>query len=566
MRSLGITLLASLLTACTATVSTDTNEPASTPPAASSPAPAPAAPAAAPSNLTKTACRFPVPTSLEGKAYECFDLSAPENRAALPGNTIKVHVAVFRGKAGGTPVFELNGGPGGPSDSIAVGLALGLKSVTEGPGRLLEIGDYVLIDQRGTGRSVPLLHCGQTESETSCGKRLAAKGIDLRGYVTRENADDLHDLKVAMGLSKVHLHGISYGSRLALEMLRRHPDDVAGTIIDGVMPAHAAVLSEGDKNLDELLTRIFAACAADTACNASYPDLEQALVQAQKKLDDTQVSVGGQRYDFGAFWGEASQRLYQDGFAAQLPGRIYDVLRLAPADLAAKITKERGAEEAAFFEEQNSVKDKALLDEVDMRMQKDPTPEAGDMAIGMFTSVVCSDYAQYESLEQALELEESVRPVLRNRAAVQWIFEACATWPKADKAADVFARVVSPLPVLAVAGAFDPATPARWRDFAAEGLSRHQKLTMAAGAHGAVDACAMTAKLAFLGALGSVDTSCGDAQKLAFSTAPPSVRSGRALPALRAAIQATPLAPQALAARRQHPRARVPSLRASWTR
>jgi pimeloyl-ACP methyl ester carboxylesterase len=521
----------------------------------------------APTNLEKTECRFPVPRSLEGKAYECFDLSVPENRAALPGNTIKVHVAVFRGKPGGTPVFELNGGPGGSSDAIAVGLALGLPSVAQGPGRLLEIGDYVLIDQRGTGRSLPLLHCAQRESEAQCGKRLSAKGIDLRGYVTKGNAEDLHALKLALGVPKVALHGISYGSRLALEMLRRHPEDLAGTIIDGVMPAHAPVLSEGDKNLDELLTRIFAACAADGACNAAYPDLEQAFVQAQKKLDETDVTIDGERYDFGAFWGEVSQRLYEDGFAAKVPGRIYDVVRLSPAALADKITEERAAEEAAYFAEHDALSNKALLGEVEARMTNDPTPEAADMATGMFTSVVCSDYAQYESLEQALKLEETVRPALRNRAAVEWIFEACAGWPKADKASDVFAPVLSPLPVLAVAGAFDPATPARWRDFAAEGLSQHQKLTMAAGAHGAVDACAMTAKLGFLAAPGgALDTSCGAAQKISFAVPATSFRGARSALRLGANVAVMPVAPQVLAARRQHPSLRVPSRLAAWPR
>ena len=169
-------------------------------------------------------------------------------------------------------------------------------------------------------------------------------------------------------------------------------------------------------------------------------------------------------------------------------------------------------------------------------------------------------------MEQALKLEESVRPVLRNRAAVQWIFEACASWPKAAKATDVFAPVISAMPVLAVAGALDPAIPARWRDFAAEGMSKQQKLTMAAGAHGAVDACAMTAKLGFLAALAPVDTSCGQTQELAFAAPAPSFRSARSSAVLRAAVQAVPLAPQALAARRQRAGGSVFTLRAPWTR
>ena len=490
--------------------------PAATPPAAEAPKP---------TNLEKTACRFTVPTSLEGKTYDCYDLVVPENRSQEGSRTIKVHAIRFRGKPGGTPTIELNGGPGAPSESLAVDLALGNKDSEpmRTVARFLEFGDYVLVDQRGVGRSIPRLGCTMAELEdyenglTKCRTRHQKAGVDLTGYVTRENADDIHEIMLGLGATKMNLHAISYGSRLALEIFRRHGSSVAGTIIDGVMPAQAKVLSEGDVNYETLFARIFAACANDSKCNLTYPNLDKAFSDAKKKLDAEPFVLDGQPYDFLSFVMELEQNLYADGFAGEVPGRITRLLKMTQSDFAAEIKAVAAAEEAHFAEQDKTLAATELGREVLKRGASDPDPDAAGMAEAMFQSVVCSDYAQYESIDEALALEAKIRPELRNDDSVYAVFDACKGWPTRPKADDVFAPVASDLPVLAVAGVFDPVTPPTWRDLAASTLSKSQKATMGGGAHGALDPCGMGIKMGFLGAPEApVDAACAAAQTIQF--------------------------------------------------
>ena len=60
--------------------------------------------------------------------------------------------------------------------------------------------------------------------------------IDLSMYATPALADDVADLVKAMQLTKVNLYGISYGTRWALEIMRRHPGIVRSAVLDGVYP------------------------------------------------------------------------------------------------------------------------------------------------------------------------------------------------------------------------------------------------------------------------------------------------------------------------------------------
>ena len=53
-----------------------------------------------------------------------------------------------------------------------------------------------------------------------CAAELRDKGIDLAAYNTEASADDLEDLRKALGAPKISLFGFSYGTHLALAAIR----------------------------------------------------------------------------------------------------------------------------------------------------------------------------------------------------------------------------------------------------------------------------------------------------------------------------------------------------------
>ena len=114
-------------------------------------------------------------------------------------------------------------------------------------------GDYIGIDQRGTGQSSPNLASnvlydlpldaagspdGMADIDGTCGSNavaagFSARGIRLRAYNTRESADDVDDVRRALGYERITLWGRSYGSHLALATLRRHPDAIERVVLIG---------------------------------------------------------------------------------------------------------------------------------------------------------------------------------------------------------------------------------------------------------------------------------------------------------------------------------------------
>lgn len=198
-------------------------------------------------------------TTLEGEKapYELGTLFVPENRADPHSRIIGVGFARFRstGPAGGPPTFHLPGGPG--SSYVAWlndGSPLSRRRVSKWLLPFRAAGDVVLIDQRGfstRGEQLTYLErptAGRLDRPATIGADAQAQaaairqglaaypGKDLSGYTIAACADDVDDLRQALGYSRVTLVGQSFGSQWSLAVMRRHPQIVARAILSGVEP------------------------------------------------------------------------------------------------------------------------------------------------------------------------------------------------------------------------------------------------------------------------------------------------------------------------------------------
>ena len=189
----------------------------------------------------------------------------PERRADASSRRIRIGFVRFRSTSTrpGAPIVYLAGGPGGSGIDAAQGprqsIFLALRA----------LGDVIALDQRGVGVSNAVPPCkanaaldpaGGLNEKTftryyrdtlvKCVADWRAAGVAVDGYTTAENADDLEDLRRAIGAPKLRLWTISYGTHLAFEMMRRHPGSVDRVVMASV---------EGMDQTVKLPTRVDAA-------------------------------------------------------------------------------------------------------------------------------------------------------------------------------------------------------------------------------------------------------------------------------------------------------------------
>ena len=84
----------------------------------------------------------------------------------------------------------------------------------------------------------------------------------------------MNDLRLALGYDQWNLYGVSYGTRLALTVMRDYPQGVRSVVLDSVYPLQVNLYTDLPENFDRSLKVLFETCAANADCSSTYPDLE----------------------------------------------------------------------------------------------------------------------------------------------------------------------------------------------------------------------------------------------------------------------------------------------------
>lgn len=386
------------------------------------------------------------PCRVDGLRNEvlCGQVTRPLDPAQPGGRTIAVHYVVVPATArhkAADPVFFLAGGPGQSAIALAGSIAPLLS-------RLGNRRDLVFVDQRGTGRSAPLV-CDDDDDERrplaerldaqkmigrlrACRARLAAQPHgDLRQYTTTIAMADLDAVRAALGAEQVDLIGGSYGTRAGLEYLRQFPQHVRRVVLDGVAPPDMALPASMSADAQRVLDAQLQACADDAACNARHPKLRERwrawLASLPRELELTDPQSGQMQ----------RVRVTRDAVLSTVRGPLY-----APA-LSAALPE-------------------ALAAAVDDRV----TPLAGLGSLGFagrrmrlaeieHFAVVCA-----EDMPRLAASGDRPGADLGDSFA-QPYHALCADWPRAEVPAAFYTVPISPVPVLLLSGGLDPVTPPR---------------------------------------------------------------------------------------------------------
>ena len=381
---------------------------------------------------------------------ECGYLTVPENRGRANSPDIQLAVAILFAPDGSqeTPVIYLEGGPGGSP--------LAQFDAEEWDYPFTRNRDLIFIDQRGTGYSVPTLDCpelsdedydfSQENPEEDCRERLAAEGIDLTAYNSTENAADIESLRLALGIEEWDLLGISYGTRLALDVMRFHPDGIRSVILDSPFPPNADTPVDEVLMTYELMESLFASCEADSYCREEYPDLEDVFLETVATLNENPLEdLNGDNLVT-----TISSAMQDTGAIPLIPYVIYEV-----------------------HDGNYDALDEFQLDGYSRRPKYQDGADRSDSE-GMYNSVMCHDeysFSDYESVENAVvgQLPEELEGGFLQLAFET--FQMCNFWGAGKAESVENSAVVSSIPTLILVGEFDTATPPQWARLTAQTLN-----------------------------------------------------------------------------------------------
>ena len=393
------------------------------------------------------------------------------------------------------PLVYLVGGPGSSGSQIL------LSSFQAYLRPFAEDRDIIVIDQRGTGYSTPSLYCQEAiyrlgdilqstadthatvvlDILTECHTRLSEKGIQFETFNSQSNAQDIVNVLLSLGYDQWNLVGVSYGSRLALTMMRDYPQYLRSVILDSVYPLQADLYFDSYYSGERSLSVLFEACANDLKCNTLYPDLETVFHNVYNRLNENPIIVGFNQSRLGALQIELSgYRLYDWIFSW-----LYSVdsIRTIP-----KLIYQLDAEQVGYSVQMGTTYESSLI----------------LLSLGMHYTVQCQEEYPSNNARDYASIIESF-PYLDGYLrypveGMDTVGQLCALWQAKAMTGIANAPVKSDVPTLLLTGNFDPITPPAYADLANETLSMSYNYVLPHVGHGVLrsESCAVDIALAFI--------------------------------------------------------------------
>lgn len=398
-------------------------------------------------------------------------LPVPERRAVPASRSIDL--AFIRlpstNQRPGSPIVFLNGDPAGtPATRVAQ-----LPELFPFFDELRKAADVIILDYRGTGMSQPDLRCPAAAEHDvnmfvsqdralralqqlgrACAAHLTSNGVDLRGYTWNEVADDVADLRAALGVEKVSLLGFSSGTHASLAVIKRYEAMVDRVALIGTEgPDHTRKLPS---NIDAQLRLIAALVERDTVLRRSIPDFLGLISAVLDRFERQPVTV--------------EVKLPRAGGKVSMP-----VGRFALEYITAKSLS--GPSEFEFLPvlyQTISQGDHSVLTRVIQRFVGGPPRSA--LAYLM-------DGASGASTKRRHRIaREATRSMVGNAANFPFP-EIGAVWNYADLGEKYRAPIRSRVPALFLTGALDGNTPPHQAEEVRRGFPNSLHLIVANGAH-----------------------------------------------------------------------------------
>jgi pimeloyl-ACP methyl ester carboxylesterase len=409
------------------------------------------------------ACPIELAPTIASRA-RCGRLSVLENLAIAGGREVAIHFVVIDAEqpSGRDPLLFVMGGNGSA-----------LKMLRRQPKLAAEVtreDTVIFADHRGsTPWGVPDMSCPQFPEGLDAAKSVADpvkvaacrkhldERLDVNLYGPYEAAQDLRELRLALGLPRWNVYGTSYGTTIAQRLLGLDGDAIGRIVFDGMSGADANPFAEAFV-IDPLLDLV-EECAAAADCRQAYPDFERQLGSVTTALQRRPRSIDGRSVSNVEYLARIREAMADPARRGRIPDAV---ARSARGD-------HRGW---------------AALRNPDAEVP----PGGRDPAFTWPSSVCRDEYPWRDDPGRSHPARRAVSAAIREGARLvddeSWDWGTfCARMGFTKSAPETVAVTTSDVPALMLVGALDLITPKTWNDRVARSLKNAQTVIFPSTGH-----------------------------------------------------------------------------------
>ena len=402
---------------------------------------------------------------------QCATLDVPLDYAGSTPGRLSLHVEEL--PAAGTPrgvMLMLAGGPGQASAGT-------FDLATQGAYWQSYFPSYTLVayDDRGTGKS-GALDCSAARTIEECAAAIPNAAL----YTTREHAEDIESIRLALGVDKLAIFGVSYGTKHAVAYALAHPGHVERLLLDSeVVTDRNALQTDSLRAIPGSIDGICVAGACPTlpsGLGETFAALANQLVGSPLVANVNNVAV---HVDGDELIGLAYESDLSSGISSQLPAAIDADVRGWPLP----------------------------LERLDAELQILYQASATDVNVGLYYATTCGDgpfpwdpNADVFARQAALNAAARALPAGATGLFGQWALSdtgpwACVFWPAPSGGAAFGPGPLPDVPVLVLSGDRDIRTPTSGAVAVAARFAHASVLVVPGAGHSVLDrsACAADA-------------------------------------------------------------------------
>jgi pimeloyl-ACP methyl ester carboxylesterase len=436
--------------------------------------------------LIAGACTHAVPAGLEaGVSLLCGRLRLPQNSLKPDDLWVELPYTLVKSsnpKTTAAPVLYMVGGDGGSALSE-------FGATFEALSALRLDHDLVFYELRGMPLATPALDCAPFRGDVNiakdkssielrlpeayrpiqdesvvlphCAQQMQKAGIDLAQYDTEAHAQDAVALMHALGYEHYNIYAASYGTRIALELMRQKAQGLRAVVLDSpISPSVRVFETTRTSARYEVAMGLLAQCATDIACETAFPRLTERYPRLIQRLNETPLVLGLSNQP--TFSGKDLMRFMlthaESRLAPYLPFILHELDRRDPQTRTLIAMLQGTLPVAPEAEPQPAP-------------LKDARTRAARLASDCRDEKPFNDFEATQTVNKAAGLPPDLGQAEAAQAKLLWA--DCALFPTGNASPRQSDPVQSDIPALVYQGLLDVNTPPSWATHTTQTLSKH---------------------------------------------------------------------------------------------